>query len=40
MKKILSLAVILVILSSCQRNVSPYQAANRGDLKCNKHRLR
>jgi hypothetical protein len=40
MKKILILFLTTILLISCSKNFTPHQAANRGGLKCGKHRLK
>jgi hypothetical protein len=39
MKKILILTAILFLIG-CSRNVTPYQAANKGGMKCGKNHLK
>ena len=39
MKKILILTAILFLIG-CSRNVNPYQAANKGGMKCGKYKLK
>ena len=39
-RNLILLTVISYLLISCSRNFTPYQAANRGNLKCGKHRLK
>lgn len=42
-KKIKNLAIVVTVsmlLYSCVRSLTTYQAANRGGLKCNKTRLK
>jgi type III secretory pathway lipoprotein EscJ len=38
-KKILAFLLLIFLMSSCQRQLTPNQAANRGNLKCGKHHL-
>jgi len=39
MKKLVTLTAILFLIG-CSRNVTPYQAANKGGLKCGKYKLK
>lgn len=38
-KKLLVLLTLAALLASCQRTLTPNQAANRGSLKCGKYHL-
>lgn len=38
-KKLLVLLLLATLVASCQRTLTPSQAANRGSLKCGKHHL-
>jgi hypothetical protein len=40
MKKILLTLLITTLLISCGRNLTPYQASQKGGMKCGKNRLR
>jgi PBP1b-binding outer membrane lipoprotein LpoB len=40
MKKITIALLITLFFVSCARQVTPYQAANRGGMKCGKHHLK
>ncbi len=38
-KKLFVLLTVAALFASCQRTLTPHQAANRGSLKCGKHHL-